>query len=118
MTEFQDVLRTRMHQFVAQIYRLSTTPSNIEIPELKSTLRASALNMILQYIDAVSRQREEVKKDNLEKSFGLLKEAKYLLYLLFTQQEIPHHEYTALERLSDEIGKLLCAEMESVGVLV
>jgi len=118
MTEFQDVLRTRMHQFVAQIFRLSTTPSNVEIPELKSTLRTSSLNMILQYIDAVSLQRESIKKENLEKSFGLLKEAKYLLYLLFTQQEIPQHEYANLHRLSEEIGKLLCAEMESIGVPV
>lgn len=110
MTEFQDLLRTKMHYYVARMYRI--TPARGVVNEVMQELRNRSLQMILSYIEGSTNQ--PVQKKEWGQSYSLLQESKYLLYLLHSERLVPSDDFTSLNTLAEEITKLLCAEIECV----
>lgn len=111
---FQDRLKGLMHKYVKNVYKISKSFPKEEIYGTTSQLRRATLSIILNYIEGYARFTSGNKKQFYETSYGSLKETRYLIYFCHTEEMIPKNIYDELNILSDEIGKMLWSEINSL----
>ncbi len=103
-----------MHRYVKYVYRVTKSFPRDELYGVTSQLRRAALSVILNYIEGYARRKGEncrVYKNFLETSYGSLKESKYLVYFLYTENYLTQEYYDKLIKLADDIGGMLWKTM-------
>lgn len=114
MSEFQEKLKIKMHEYVKGAYRVTKQFPKEELYGVTSQLRRAALSVVLNYIEGYARFKIGYKQQFFENAYGSLKESKYLIYFSYTEEYIHTEEYEKLLALSEEIGKMLWSEIELV----
>ncbi len=79
-----------------------------------SQIRRAALSIILNYIEGYARQRNAVKLNFWEISYGSLKETKYLLHFSLVEKYCKGSDYKEAILLADEIGAMLWKSIQSI----
>jgi four helix bundle protein len=111
---FFEELKAKMDKYVQLIYKLTRAFPKEEIYGTTSQLRRASLSVILNYIEGFARQRQAVKLNFWEISYGSLKESKYLLYFSYKENFIPSSEYKPALNLAEEIGAMLWTCIKSI----
>lgn len=112
MSEFQEKLKMKMHEYVKGVYRVTKQFPKDELYGVTSQLRRAALSVVLNYIEGYARFKPGYKQQFFENSYGSLKESKYLIYFSYTEEYLKKEDYDMLFALSEEIGKMLWSEIE------
>ena len=107
-------LKSKMDLYAHSVYRVSRMFPKEETYGVTSQLRRSALSVILNYIEGFARQRNSVKKNFWEISYGSLKESNYLLLFSLEEKYISKKDYDEIVIVSDEIGAMLWKAIKSV----
>lgn len=114
MTEFQEKLKLKMHQYAKMVYKATKNfPAN-ELYGITSQLRRSAMSVILNYTEGFARRKPAVILNFYEISYGSLKESKYLIYFSYTEDYLSKEDYQITLNLSEEIGKMLWNEIQKL----
>lgn len=114
MSDFQDKLKLKMHEYVKGVYSVTKQFPKDELYGVTSQVRRATLSIILNYVEGYARFKPGYKQQFFENSYGSLKESKYLIYFSYTENYIKKEEYNRLLALFEEIGKMLWSELESV----
>lgn len=112
---FHDKLKLKMHQYVKEIYRITKSFPKEELFGVTSQLRRAALSVILNYIEGYARRKGEdckVYQNFLGTSYGSLKESKYLLYFSYTENYVSGADFSEINDLAEEIGKMIWSIMQ------
>ena len=107
---FHERLKYLMHLYVKEVYRVTKNFPRDELFGVTSQLRRSAMSIILNYIEGFARRKGDKCKvyiNFLETSYGSLKESKYLVYFSFTENYLNKIDNDKLNKINDEIGKML-----------
>jgi len=112
MTEFQDKLKAKMHEYVTVVYAATKKFPADELYGVTSQLRRAALSVILNYIEGYARGKSKVTLNFYEIAYGSLKESKYLVFFSHSQSYMSKEDYKQCLGLSEEIGKMLWTEIE------
>ena len=107
MNDFQEKLKLKMDEYVHSVYKLTKQFPKDELYGVTSQLRRSALSVILNYIEGFAREKNAVKRNFWEISYGSLKESKYLLHFSLIESYLNEDDYKKLINLAEEIGKML-----------
>jgi len=100
-----------MDKYVHFIYRISKKFPKDEIYNLTSQIKRATLSIVLNYIEGYARNRQLVRLNFLETSFGSLKESKYLLYFSLVEKFTDKDEYCTGLKLAEEISAMLWTEI-------
>lgn len=114
MTKFQEKLRKLMDEYVNFVYDVTKNFPKEELYSSVSQWRRSTLSITLNYIEGYARRRPMVQLNFFEISYGSFKESKYLLFFSQKQKFIDENDYNKGLRLSEEIGKMLWTEINSL----
>ena len=110
MENYCEVLKSKMDDYVHQVYLATKIFPREEIYGVTSQLRRAALSVILNYVEGFARRRGDnclTYKHFLNISYGSLKESEYLLNFSFKEKYLNIEGYTKLSRFADEIGAML-----------
>ena len=111
---FPEILKNKMDEYAHLVYKISRNFPKEELYGLTSQARRSATSVILNYIEGFARQKNAVKQNFWEISYGSLKESKYLLQFSYAENYIENEEYQKAARLADEIGAMLWRSIQSL----
>ncbi len=106
-TLYHERLRELMDTMAHTVYNASENFPRHEQFGLISQYRRAAVSVVLNYIEGYARQRKAVLKQFLEISYGSAKESKYLTNFSYRRKYISDEEFKKLEKLIDEICKML-----------
>lgn len=104
---FHEELKDQMDKFAHLVYSFTKNFPKEELYGLTSQLRRASLSVVLNYIEGYARMRSKLHKNFLEISYGLLKEAKYLIDFAFTEQYLSKDDHDKAILLSEKIGAML-----------
>ena len=114
MNDFPQQLQFKMDKFVHLVYGATKTFPKDEIYGATSQLRRAALSVVLNFIEGFARQRNAVKKNFWEISYGSLKESRYLLNFSLVEKYGDESKINEALLLSDEIGAMLWKCLQSL----
>ena len=114
MNEFQKQLERKMDTFAHSCYRITKQFPKEEQYGSANQLRRASLSVILNYIEGFARQKNLVKKNFWETSYGSLKESLYLIR--FCEKEGYYNKDTSESIIStgEEIGAMLWKLLQSL----
>lgn len=106
-TKYHERLKILMDDFVHNVYKITRKFPKEEMFGVIFQLRRAALSIILNYIEGYARQRKMLFKNFLERSYGSLKETKYLIYFSYKEEYLLKEDYDKLINKAEEIGRML-----------
>lgn len=118
MSDFQDILKRKMDEYVGFVYCITKKFPKEEIFGSTSQFRRATLSIILNYVEGYARKKTLTQLNFLETAYGSFKESKYLLYFSFKQNYINKDEYRSGLKIAEEIGAMLWTEIDSLGKTV
>jgi four helix bundle protein len=113
---FFEQLKKKMDEYLHLIYRITRNFPKEELYGVTSQLRRAALSIILNYIEGFARQKNAVKQNFWEISYGSLKETKYLLHFSLVEKYLNQKDYKRAIKLAEEIGAMLWRAKQSLRV--
>jgi four helix bundle protein len=108
------MLKKKMDSYAHLVYKTSRTFPKDEIYGVTSQLRRASLSVILNYIEGFARQKNAVKCNFWEISYGSLKESKYLLHFCLVEKYLNPDVYKEAIKLADEIGAMLWRSIQAL----
>lgn len=109
-----DSLKKKMDEYAHLVYKLSKSFPKSELYGITSQIRRAALSVILNFIEGYARQKQFVKLNFWEISYGSLKESKYLLHFCLVEELIDKTDYEQANKRAEEIGAMLWSAMKSI----
>jgi len=103
----ENILKTKIHQFIIIIYKETRDFPKHEIYGLTTQLRRAGVSVMLNFLEGYARRKEKVKLNFWEISYGSIKECKYILYLSKELEYLSAESYDKLYSLSEEISAML-----------
>lgn len=113
-TNYKELLRKKMHDYVNFVYRVTRQFPKEELYSSVTQWRRATLSIILNYIEGYARKRPASQLHFFEISYGSFKESKYLLFFSKEQEFISKDEYELGLKLAEEIGAMLWTEIASL----
>ncbi len=111
---YKDQVKSKLDQFVQDVYRFSKQFPKEELYGVTSQLRRAALSVVLNYIEGFARRRPLVQLNFLEISYGSLQESKYLLEFALKVCYLKQSEFDRAHTQADEIGAMLWSEIQAL----
>lgn len=103
-----DKLRNKMDEYVHLVYSITKDFPKDELYGSVSQLRRASLSVVLNFVEGFARQRNPVKKNFWEISYGSLKESQYLLTFGDKEKYIKNTQaFVRALKLGEEIGAML-----------
>ena len=114
MDNFQEKLKTKIDNYVHEVYCVSKKFPKEEIYGVTSQIRRSSMSVMLNYIEGWARRKTLVRINFLETSYGSLQESKYLLKFCVEEGFLEKKKTEDLLVLTDEIGAMLWSEIKKL----
>ena len=114
MNDFQKKLEEKMDVFAHEAYRLTKNFPPEERYGSASQLRRAALSVIVNYTEGFARQKNLVKKNFWETSYGSLKESMYLIRFCEEENYYTKEESKYILSIGEEIGAMLWKLLRSL----
>lgn len=105
-----------MHSYNKLIYQVTKQFPKDELYGLTSQYRRAGMSVILNYLEGYARRQgdnSKVYKNFLSRSYGSLKESKYISYFAYTENYLSQNDYQQLINYADDIGKMLWGILET-----
>ncbi len=100
-------LWNKSHEFVKDIYKVTTDFPKAEMYGLTSQLRRAAVSVPTNVVEGFSRKSTKEYLQFLFHSRGSLEEVRYLLLLSKELEFLDEDKYTELEDSSEDVSKML-----------
>lgn len=104
---YHATLKEKITDFSHRAYRISRNFPREELYGITSQFRRAVISVALNYVEGYARIRDKVHKNFIEISYGSLKEVMFLINFCHKENFMTEKEYTELNTLADEIGKML-----------
>lgn len=114
MEDYKKALKTKMHNFVQEIFLQTKNFPKDEIYITTSQLKRASLSIILNYTEGYARFTPKNQLNFMRISYGSLKETEYLLYFSLKQNFLTNENYKKLDDGLKEIGRILWTEITSL----
>ncbi|OGY22142.1 MAG: hypothetical protein A2126_04360 [Candidatus Woykebacteria bacterium GWB1_45_5] len=104
----------KAHLLALEVYLATRTFPKEEVFGLTSQLRRAAISIPTNIVEGYARQNQKVFGTFLDTAYASLVEVKYLLQFSFEIGYLGKSDFTRLESLADEVGKVLWVYMKEV----
>lgn len=111
MKDYKKALKTKMHNFVQEIFLKTKSFPKEEIYITTSQLKRAVLSIILNYTEGYARFTPKNQLNFMRMSYGSSKETEYLIFLSLKQNFLNQEDYKKLDSLLKEIGSMLWTEI-------
>lgn len=107
------IIKSKTHEFIKLIYKVSSDFPKDEMYGLTSQLRRAAVSVMLNYVEGFARRKDKVVLNFLEISYGSIKECKYIIYLSLELGYLSKENYDKLIKLAEEISAMLWSNFKT-----
>ena len=104
---YHETLKEKITRFSHLAYKISRHFPKEELYGITSQFRRAVISVALNYVEGYARIKSKVHKNFIEIAYGSLKESRFLIDFCFEEQLISQDEFTELNNLSEEIGRML-----------
>lgn len=97
----------KSHKLVLEIYRTTKSYPKEEVYALTSQIRRASVSIAANISEGYKKKTKASKLNFLNISEGSLEEVKYYILLSKDLEYITEKEYDTLEKMCDEVGRLI-----------